>query len=400
MIRINQFAVAVLASLPILGWGTALRQVGKAAPIRVLVVGGGPDQSHNQAAIESNVRYIDRLLPSGSAMRVLFTDGNPQSENVQCQSEDKKIYYRAPQLPRQDGPSKSASVQAELSALATSLRARPATKTLLYFTGHGSPDRQSAYNDNHYDLWDGDKFSVRDLAGAIKAFPKATPITVVMVQCYSGAFGNLLFQDGDPTETLVDQHICGFFAAVPQRMAAGCTPVINEAEYRDFTGYFFSALTGTDRLGRPITGVDYNHDGKVGMNEAFDYSLLHDDSIDTPVCTSDTFLRRFVKTADGDIFKTSYSQVQAWASPGQLAALEGLSKLLSFSGEDQLATAFDHFTQIGLDSFELNDVHLIRYVRLAKSIVLGHTLNTTGDKSVKARYAELVKAEAGNPLKD
>jgi len=136
------------------------------------------------------------------------------------------------------------------------------------------------------------------------------------------------------------------------------------------------------------------------MNEAFDYSLLHDDSIDTPVCTSDTFLRRFVKTADGDIFKTPYSQVQAWASPGQLAALEGLSKLLSFSGEDQLATAFDHFTQIGLDSFELNDVHLIRYVRLAKSIVLGHTLNTTGDKSVKARYAELVKAEAGNPLKD
>src|SRR5579862_2595951 len=233
--------------------------------LRTLVVGGGPDQEHNQVAIESNVRYLARLLPTNSPMRVLFTDGNPQSENVQCQGDDDKIYYRAPQLPRLDGPAKSPNVRTEMQRIASDLRSASDSPVLLYFTGHGSPDAPSRFNNNKFDLWNGDDFSVSDVAHSLASFPKSASVTIVMVQCFSGAFGNVLFENGDPTGALIDQHVCGFFAAVPQRMAAGCTPQIKEADYKDFSGYFFAALTGKDRSGNPVVGVDYNRDGKVGM---------------------------------------------------------------------------------------------------------------------------------------
>lgn len=367
-------------------------------PLRVLMVGGGPDQSHNQVAIESNVRYVARLLKPGTTTRVLFTDGKPDSEIVQCQGDDQKIFYRAPQLPREDGPSRSQNVRAELDGIAKSLRAQPRSQALLYFTGHGSPNRASSYDNNFYDLWDQDQFSVHDLATSVKSFPKETPIALVMVQCYSGAFGNILFQNGDPTGPLIDQHICGFFASVPQRPAAGCTPEINEANYRDFTGYFFAALTGTDRMGKPVASADYNHDGKTGMNEAFAYALLHDDSIDTPVCTSDTFLRKFVKTPDPEVFKASFAKVRSWASQSQLVALDGLSKLLNNSGDDQLGAAYNAFLKIDPSSYELHDVRLIRFVRLAKSIILAHSLNETSDRETKSRFAALLQYESANPL--
>ena len=62
-----------------------------------------------------------------------------------------------------------------------------------------------------------------------------------MVQCYSGAFGNLLFQGGDPAAEAVDHDIAGFFATVKEKMAAGCTPAVDERDYKDFSSYFFAA---------------------------------------------------------------------------------------------------------------------------------------------------------------
>lgn len=367
--------------------------------MRTLMVGGGPDKKHNQVAIESNVRYVSKLLPQGSKLRVLFTDGSLDSVNVQVLDADNHIAYRAPQLPRLDGPSEFNAVQAELNSISKEVEAKPSLPVLLYFTGHGGPDEASGYNNNQYDLWKEGEFTVHDMAQALKKFPKKTPIALVMVECFSGAFGNVIFEDGDPTGALADHNLCGFFASVPQREAAGCTPEINEAEYKDFTGYFFAALMGTDRMGRSVSGADYNHDGRVGMNEAYDYSLLHDESIDTPVCTSDTFLRRFVKTSDPEVFANKYSDVQSWASPGQLAALDGLAKDLSLSGDGRLKDAFDEFSGMRMDSMRMHDVKLLRFVRLAKSVVLAHTLETSGDKGVRSRYHDLIKAEGGNVLK-
>ena len=367
--------------------------------LRTLIVGGGPNPRNNQVAIESNVRYVGRLLSDSSTYRVLFTDGRRDSPNVQFRAPNRTLAYRAPDLPRLDGRADLPSVVAELTAAASEARTRPQSDVFLYFTGHGSPDRRTAYANNWFDLWGGGRFTVADLARSLEAFPAATLITVVMVQCFSGAFGNVLFEKGDPKGALIEQRIAGFFAAVPERVAAGCTPAINEAEYRDFTSYFFAALTGQDRMGRPVTGADYNQDRRVGLNEAFAWTLLHDDSIDTPVCTSDMFLRRFVTIADEEISSQSFKTLRSWASPAQQAALDGLSTMLRLSGDDRLRVLFNRFSRLRPNSLGLTDIRLIRLVNLARSVARAHALEVSGDETTKRRFAELLLAEQRNPLR-
>ncbi len=368
------------------------------SPLRVLIVGGGPDLQNNQVAIESNVRYVDRLLDPVGDRRILFADGDAQSKTVLCQGSNGKTYYRAPEIRRIDGPSQLVPVQTEFESLGRRLSTGSSGRALLYFTGHGSGNRASEFNNNEFDLWDNDRLTVKRLAACMDALPARAPVTVVMVQCYSGAFGNLIFEDGDPSQALSPRTVCGFFAAVPQRMAAGCTPSIDEADYQDFTGYFFGALTGVDRLGHRVTGADYYHDGKVTMSEAYAYALIHDDSIDTPTCTSDTFLRRFVKTTDPEVFTAPWSKVRAWATRSQLPALDALCKDLELSGEDLPDRAYHKFHEANGQSEDAYVTHLIRFVRLVKSVVLAHQLEASSDQELKRRFHELAKAEDSNPL--
>jgi hypothetical protein len=367
--------------------------------LRTLIVGGGPNPRNNQVAIESNVRYVSRLLPESSSHRVLFTDGRRDSPNVQFRAPNRTLAYRAPDLPRLDGSADLSSVIAELTAAAGQARTRPQSDVFLYFTGHGSPDRRTAFVNNWFDLWGGGRFTVADLARSLEAFPAATPITLVMVQCFSGAFGNVLFENGDPKGALIEQRIAGFFAAVPDRVAAGCTPAIDEAEYRDFTSYFFAALTGQDRMGRPVTGADYNQDRRVGLNEAFAWTLLHDDSIDTPVCTSDVFLRRFVTMTDDEIAAQSFKTLRSWATPAQQAALDGLSTMLGLSSDDRLRVLFTRFSRLRPTSLGLTDIRLMRLVNLVRSVARAHALEVSGDENTKRRFAELLLAEQRNPLR-
>ncbi len=367
-------------------------------PLRVLMLGGGPDLSHNQTAIESNVRYVDRLLPKAEK-RVLFYDGKPQSKDVLCEDGSGRQYYRSPHLPRLDGPDSLPAIKAEFQTLASGPASAP---VLIYATGHGSPGGETLDN-NDYDLWNGGTLSVRTLAGQIKTLPESAPVTLVMVECFSGSFGNLLFENGDPKAPLIHRDLCGFFASISARPAAGCTPEINEADYRDFTGYFFEALSGKSRLGLPVTGADYNHDGKVGMDEAFAYTLIHDNSIDTPVCTSDVFLRRFVPDEGFSFVETPWADLTAWATPAQRTALNALSADLHEQGESRLQSTYALFKNFKVDAEDLPSVHVLRLMRLAKSVVLAHRLLTSempADQPIRIRYQRLKDAEARSFLTD
>lgn len=377
---------------------TSLATLPASSP-RFLIVGGGPEKKHNQVGIESNVRYMERVLPKAAIRRILFADGDRSAETVQFLDEANAEKYRAPRITQLDGPSRLTNISNEMAMLGNALESSRGASAFLYFTGHGSPDR-NRFENNFFDLWDKEQLSVTTLAANIAALPKGLPVTLVMVQCFSGAFANVLFEGGNPLGSAVDRDICGFFASVPMRMSAGCTPTTDESDYHDFTGYFFSALTGITRTGEKLTGADYDRNGKVGMNEAFAYSLINDDSIDTPVCTSDAFLRRFVTGAsDPEIAKTPYASLLKWANPAQRAALEALSTQLSATGEDRFATIYEEFRRSNTQSEAPRTVRVIRFVRLAKTVTLAHLLETNPDKDLKKRYAELLKAEAKNPFR-
>ncbi|HZP84308.1 MAG TPA: hypothetical protein VFB21_21880 [Chthonomonadaceae bacterium] len=469
---------------------------------RIVIVGGGPSPEHNQVAIESNVRYVRKLLPPGAVRTTLFADGDAARETVLYEEEAKPLsegervfglltkgseggsaatlHYRKPNLGGAlDGASRRADLTRVFTQLQQEANGTTANRPLfLYFTGHGSPDEGDREN-NAYDLWGKDeRLSVRDLAAQIARLPASVPVTLVMVQCFSGAFGNLIFEGGDPKGKVIDRDIAGFFATIKERPAAGCTPEVNEAEYHDFTSYFFAALTGRDRVGRRVTGADYNGDGRVGMDEAYCYALANDESIDIPVCTSDVFLRRFVTRKDAALFQARYSEARSWATPAQRMALDALSTRLKLSGEDRLSVAYNReFRDEGEDgagqksavrraarrfetarqegwqqitarwpdlrregtpeyerakkeaiallnrqagegkwddlldaetalgrameaqyTAELAESRLLRFIRLAKSVILAHTLRETGEPAIKARFERLIEAEGRTPL--
>jgi hypothetical protein len=366
--KVPLFALGVSLSLLFVAGHDGPTSAGLSFPqpsgkLRALLVGGGPTPENNQVSIESNVRYVFRLLPPGSECSVLFADGDRKNETVLYEQTTEKLpanerllalilegpeaansvqrKYRTPSLPQLDGAARKKDVAAAFERLQIDPRTGP---ILLYFTGHGSRAKDGNLDNNLYDLW-GESLSVRELARHIADLPCACPITLVMVQCYSGAFGNLLFEEGNPQGAPVERDIVGFFATIKERPAAGCTPELNEREYHDFTSYFFAALTGRDRVGRKVTGADYNRDGRVGMDEAFCYTLIHDPSIDIPVCTSDIYLRREIAVPDSLLFQTPYRQVRAWATPAQRAALEAISSKLGLTGDDRGRVAYEQFLE-------------------------------------------------------
>ncbi|WP_437946191.1 hypothetical protein WME98_35965 [Sorangium sp. So ce296] len=364
---------------------------------RALVVGGGPRPPMNQVAIEGHVRYFQSLLPATVERRVLFADGSRGTRSVQF-LDGLRMRYRAPRLPRIDGATTRRGFDAIWRKF---VRARPADPLLLYFAGHGSPDPRRDLDNNVFDLWGGGGLSVRDLAARMEELPDDTPVVLVMAQCFSGAFANLLFEGGRPDGELVERDVVGFFAATRDRPASGCTPEINEADYTDFSSYFFAALSGVDRLGNRVVGADFDQNRFVGMNEAFAYALLHQATGDVPVATSDVFLRRFVNKPDHETMATPYARVLSWSSPAERAALEGLSDALGLRGEHRLRAAYDREFGPGAGRSDVEDVtsaHRLRFIRLAKSVVLARALRQSGDRALIERFERLRAAEARNPL--
>ena len=377
-----------------------------APALQMLVIGGGPNPQYNQVAIESNVRYMGKIVKPDAPFRVLFADGSMNTKTVQYLTEKAvgesmvgpfttggtRHLYREPQLPRLDGAAVLDNVRNEIAALGEQNN-NPA---FIYFTGHGSiaPDLKVS----QFDLWSRQRFAVPDLVSSLKNYPRTKKVTLLMVQCHSSDFANVMFRNGDPIQGISDLRVCGFFASISARPAAGCTPAVNEAYYKDFSSYFLAALTGRDRVGRPVEGADFDHNGKVGMNEAFCWSLVNDDSIDTPVCTSDVFLKTTSQMSDDEVFRASYTEVLKWASPAQRAALIGLSEKLGLEGDDRLSGAFETFGKIGENEMQPKPILGYRFVSLARSVVLGHAMLSNPDRVKRDRFKELTDDEGSNPL--
>jgi hypothetical protein len=338
--------------------------IGLATTLRVVTLGGGPSPEMNQVAIESNVRYVSSLLPVGAQHTVLFADGGREKPTIQFEARPDELSpgaqvvrglfgdgpgrgksspwlrYRPTSLTNISGPLLKSSVSETFSKLAGESAKNP---LLLYFTGHGSPNQNDLEN-NWMDLWSQGELRVADLKEELRKLPARRPVTLVMVQCHSGSFANLVL---DPD--LEGRPLCGFFAAPKERVAAGCTPSVLEEDYKDFTSYFFAALTGKDRVGRPVVKPDYNKDGRVGGDEALAYAQMVDESIDVPLCTSDVFLRKRIEGAELDMSFTDrpFTEVRALGSPLQKRILDTLRQKIgdAVSGEDCLKVALRDLDQ-------------------------------------------------------
>jgi hypothetical protein len=131
---------------------------------------------------------------------------------------------------------------------------------------------------------------------------------------------------------------------VHDRVAAGCTPEVDETTYVEYSTYFWEALAGHSRVGKPITRPDYDGDGNTSFTEAHAYTMLQADTIDLPITTSSEFLSVESKYKDDDNpdllpDDASYETVLELATPAERAVLEGLSKQLGLAGNSRIEAA-------------------------------------------------------------
>jgi hypothetical protein len=353
-----RFQVAVVFAIC---W-TAVPPVGSYATDYFLIVGGGPDPYSNQVSLESNVLYVLRLLDVAGVeptRRIcLFSDGSdPRPDNhfydrrqgsaelhgvlAHLSGDDEAFghVFRNHRVSSASGPATKKALVEALRKLAQEVKA--GDRVFLYATGHGSKGEPAS--NARLELWEDDRLSVRELAAELDRFDPAVEVILVMVQCYSGSFGNVIFAGGLPDREVASHRRAGFFATVETRGAAGCTPEIEEESYREYSTYFWAALSQETRTGQRIEPADYDGDGSVSLAEAHAYVLLQSDTIDVPIKTSDVFLRRFGRLSGHQEGLLSlddpFEDLLQQATPVERAVLEGLSSQLQLSGSDRLRQA-------------------------------------------------------------
>ncbi len=166
---------------------------------------------------------------------------------------------------------------------------------IIYVTGHGSKGRP--VENGVMDLWKNERLTVQEFTTLLDAFPVQTNVLVVMVQCYSGSFANLIYYGGDKARGLAPHRRAGFFATNESRPAAGCTPDAKIENYKEYSTYFWAAIGGVDRLGNPVKPIDINQDGVIDMGEAHAHTQINSVTVDVSMRTSDLLLRNATPSA-------------------------------------------------------------------------------------------------------
>ena len=110
-------------------------------PLRAVLIGGGPEPAYNQVAIESNIRWMDTLLPAATTRTILFCDGRVDTPIVQYartasnaeavmrmlhgdggrgHGDERFLAYRPTALKRVDGPTTLEGIDTALKAISAS----------------------------------------------------------------------------------------------------------------------------------------------------------------------------------------------------------------------------------------------------------------------------------------
>jgi hypothetical protein len=335
-----------------------------------LTFGGGYAPSGNQVSLEKNFHYVRRVLRdtghAQSPQYYLFADGSDPGRDVQYRrgpvADEKLSYllaavfdkshdiynaYRTNDLEGLDGACTPQEVDRYFDDVAW--RLRDGDRLLIYYTGHGGKGHEDHPANTSVELWGRQTMRMTEFIERLDRIPPRVPVVLVMVQCFSGGFANVIYNEGSPDKGLAPHNRAGFFATVHDRVAAGCTPDIHEADYQEYSSHFFAGLCGRDRLGRRIERPDYDGDGRISFEEAHAYALLASESIDVSIRTSEVLLRQYSRTQPTDEDRrravellsedAAFPLLAAAAGPSEAAVLDGLSVHLKLTGPGRIAEA-------------------------------------------------------------
>ncbi len=355
---------------------------------------GGGAPSYNEIALEKNLLYFQRSLTgkgfSPELAHLYFASGNFWDETVRYLDENDEEQFKAAEIPNLDGGATLTNLYSWFDAIARPPKSCP---SFFYFTGHGAHNLENEDN-NWLILWEEAFVSVKEFTRLLDPLPSDQPFVTMMAQCYSGSFANLIYEEGNPEKPVALQTRCGFFATVASRPSVGCTPAVNEADYKDYSSSFFAGLTGRDRVGNAVSSADYDEDGAISYAEAHAFAKVDEETTDWPISTVEAWLQRQVSEAETeDILARPIGELSAIARPEQQYVITSLTERINF---DPNASYADNRKQT--DMPKPNTVEEAYHVRLKMELVnIGaeREVRQQNDAQQVAILEKIIGCEAG-----
>jgi hypothetical protein len=298
-----------------------------------LVVGGGASPESNEIALEKNILYFQRTLKNmgfnNPSTSIFFANGNNGEASIRYLDKQGEERFKIPKIPGLNGSANLNNINNWVNQI--NLKKSTNKSIFLYFTGHGILNEKNS-NNNALMLWDNTPVTVKKLSNTLDKLPQDSHMVTMMAQCFSGSFANYIYQDGNPNQPLSKQTRCGFFATIKTLPSVGCTPEVNEADYKDYSSSFFAGLSGVNRIGQPVASADYNKDGRISYSEAHAFAKIDERTSDLPVSTSEVWLQQKATTKDVDqVLKTPIMELEKIARPQQKYVISSLVTLFQFN---------------------------------------------------------------------
>jgi hypothetical protein len=360
-----------------------------------IVFGGGGAPSYNEIALEKNVLYFQRSLRKMGFNRTIapiyFANGTTGEKTVRYLDPNGNEKFKAPEIPNLQGASSPENLQRWLERAKTYK-----APTFFYFTGHGGLNEENNDNGSML-LWKDKAVSVQDFTMFLDLFPEKVPFVVVMAQCYSGTFANMIYKAGDPKRGVALQTRCGFFATIKTQPSVGCTPEVNEADYRDYSSSFYAGLTGRDRTGKAVASADYNRDGKVSYAEAHAFAKVDEYTTDLPISTSESWLQRQVsnRTLRDKILGQPIAPLAKIARPEQRYVINTLSRKFDFDMQRSF-TGNVRALPVGQVKSQEDQAYLTRLGMELENVAMAQRVKESKDKVAIEVLNRLLNCESGS----
>jgi hypothetical protein len=358
-----------------------------------LVMAGGGAASYNEIALEKNVLYFQRTLETlgldPTTAQIFFANGNDGEETVRYFNELRQQRFKAPEIPNLLGSSTLGNFQRWMEQTVQTDDRRP---IFFYFTGHGHYNRSNVDN-NAMILWGEDLFTVQEFAQMLDNLPQETPVVTMMSQCYSGSFANFIYEDGNPDRPVALQTRCGFFATIKTRPSVGCTPEVNEADYRDYSSSFFAGLSGKSRTGETVASADYNQDDRVSYAEAHAFAKVDGRTTDLPVSTVEVWLQN--QAERNQVMNQPIATILITASPQRRYVVEALVQKFRLNADLSMNANLRNLAPHAQDT-GVEQAYLTRLGMELVNIATEKQVRDSGDRETIAILDRLVECEDGS----
>ncbi|MGD1930116.1 MAG: Caspase domain-containing protein [Leptolyngbyaceae cyanobacterium] len=365
-----------------------------------LVVAGGGAPRYNEIALEKNVHYFQRTLDhqgwEAAIATLFFASGNDGQATVRYLDPFGRERFKVPEMTGLTGAATAPNVQAWLDNYPQTAQGANDCPAFMYFTGHGALNADNDDN-NSLILWEEALLSVQALAQTLDQWPADIPFVTMMAQCYAGSFANVIYEQGDPAQPVALQSRCGFFSTVKSRPSVGCTPLVNEADYRDYSSSFFAGLSGRDRLGQAVESADYDDNGTISFAEAHAFAKVDGATPDWPISTSEAWLQRQVATAEQR--RLLAQPMQVWldhARPEQRYVITALIAKLGYRPQEAFDLAPVPQAHLMSPPQEILTAYYMRLRMELINVAVAAKLQTEADEATLKTLNQLLDCEAGS----